>query len=308
MKKMERSVATLAHDYLNGEITRQKLVGALRRMAHEPTARSEKAGSPPRRMRSLNLWKRRLEATIGCHFCELWPTECSRAKCSRANFQNETLQYRAFEDPLQRTLADGNVDVVQDVLGRIAHRQDAALSHLVASQKQEIEELKSSAMMNKSSEEALLSHCEAAIISGSIDKNTPAAQALARVLKHCRPKAFTSKMSEKIAAAPQSLKVRTTSKKSGPNFLFETDERRKTKPTNMPAPKSSSQTGGELILAGTRPSSSAKFSMRPEEWVRQQRLKNASTYTAQASLQAAKISKSVVHCRANNRTTVGIRA
>lgn len=200
-----REAAVLAHDYLNGEATREQLVRGMQRLEVSHSSKAEK--HRPRRLNSKKLILRRLESTIGEHICELWP-ECGTS-CSHPNFQKETLQFRAFEDPLQRALTDDDrgQGVVQDVLCRIARKQDAKLSNLVVSQQREIAGLKAkaAAVLSKelSKEEMLHDHCKTAIASGLIDTATPATQALLRVLKHCRPVAAAGSPLYQQSSAPK---------------------------------------------------------------------------------------------------------
>ena len=260
-----REAAVLAHDYLNGEATREQLVRAMQRLEVSHSSKAE--NHRPRRLNSnrLNSKKlilRRLESTIGEHICELWP-ECGTS-CSHPNFQKETLQFRAFEDPLQRALTDDDrgQGVVQDVLCRIARKQDAKLSNLVVSQQREIAGLKAkaAAVLSKelSKEEMLHDHCKTAIASGLIDTATPATQALLRVLKHCRP----------VAAAGSPLYQQSSAPK-------------KTDPLLFGAPSTAKVTAKfvqkiDALSEVTSEKSTPAPAMRPEEWVRQQRIKNAS--------------------------------
>ena len=272
-----REAAILAHDYLNGEATREQLI---QRMLAMPRLEG-KCG--PRRLISKKLILRRLEATIGEHICALWQ-ECGTTCCT-PNFQKETLQFRALADPLQRALTDDNSSrgVVQDVLGRIARRQDAELSNLVVAQKQEIAGLKAKADGASPSrppathEEMLHDHCKTAIANGLIDSSTPATQALLRVLRHCHPIATTG---YEYSAAHQSIpreKPLTAAREKSDPLLFGT--------LSVKAAANVSETGtasdsvlkvGAVPTEATAKTASHTPSIRPEEWVRRQRLKNAS--------------------------------
>ena len=270
---MMRHAAVLAHEYLSGEVTREELVHAVQRWEVSAQQTKPEKNGPDRAMNKNNLIKRRLEATVGEHICALWP-ECSASTCSRPDFQNETLQYRAFEDPLQRVLTDGDRSqgVVRDVLGRIARKQDAKLSNLVATQQKEIAGLKAKVAASSSSlsrvggteEEALHDQCRTAIARGLIDNTTPATQALLRVLKHCRPAAAAFKTAASVPGPYQHEQSSVAPKKSDP-FLRQVPSY---VPTLRPVSPAVSK---ETVVAPTRMST-----MRPEEWVRQQRLKNAS--------------------------------
>jgi hypothetical protein len=280
---MMRHAAVLAHEYLSGEATREELVHAVQRW--EASAQQTKPGKngPDRVMNKNNLIKRRLEATVGEHICALWPN-CS-ASCSRPDFQNETLQYRAFADPLQRVLTDGDRSrgVVREVLGRIARKQDAELSNLVATQQKEIAGLKAKAAASLSSlseEEALHDQCKTAIARGLIDNTTPATQALLRVLKHCHPAAAAFKtvvsLPDPYHHACQHEQSSVAPKKSDPFFLPPGRKVPSYEPTLTLARPCRVRPRNEAVSKETIVPPSCIPTMRPEEWVRQQRLKNAS--------------------------------
>ena len=203
----------------------------------------------------------------------------------RALSETVALQYRAFADPLQRVLTDGDRSrgVVREVLGRIARKQDAELSNLVATQQKEIAGLKAKAAASLSSlseEEALHDQCKSAIARGLIDNTTPATQALLRVLKHCHPAAAAFKtvvsLPDPYHHACQHEQSSVAPKKSDPFFLPPGRKVPSYEPTLTLARPCRVRPRNEAVSKETIVPPSCIPTMRPEEWVRQQRLKNAS--------------------------------
>lgn len=279
---------------------------------------------------SITLMKKRLEATIGQHICAMWK-ECGHGEgvCSQPNFQNDAHQYRAFEDPLQRSLIGNHEDgVVIDVLNRIAHKQDEKLSALVLEQQTEISNLKSViSRQRRGGAESLHHQCKLAISTGVIENSTPACAALLRVLEHCSSAvAFDAatgnsqvagSKKESAAQKPSVLSSsalgsgfrfskpnRTTDLYAGPieesaaglvpsaSFLLPKGELAKaqaSKPSGttttaecLPTQRSSTKCFAEPSLAHESsahpthsPNRPRERSLRTEDWVRLQRVKNA---------------------------------
>lgn len=316
----ERSIKALAFDYKRGEISQEALVRKVQLLEHGMgTAAGESNFRRPKNKQvrgqlpvSVSLLKKRLEATIGQHICALWE-ECGHGagKCSQPNFYNEAQQYRAFVDPLQRSLAgDHEEGVVVEVLNRIARKQDEKLSALVLEQQTEISKLKYAMSRQKRGEEESLYHqCKLAVSNGTIENDTPACEALLRVLKHCSPAAAFSAPENQPAKIDEN---KTSAKKSHPllsSMLSDGMEHSKSntssescifpgKTIRKGAPGATSLLGScwhpkerETAKAqASKPvlSHSGRFEnaisdttkgprerpMRPEDWVRLQRIKN----------------------------------